>query len=431
MMSNTNRCFGQFVIVCGVIGFGCTTTPEDTEEVVLQSTVRAFEGARVIVGDRSEPIEDAVFLVEEDKFVGVGRRGEIEIPAGATRVDLAGRTVMPALIDTHTHLSRTRPELEEDLRRRAYYGVAAAMSLGQDDGGAPFEIRNEAIPGAARFLTVGRGITRPEPGRSEIPFWVSTADEARQAVQDLAADNIELVKIWVDDRSGQYDKLTPELYGAVIDEAHARGMRVTAHIFSLEDAKGLLRAGIDAFAHGIRDQDVDDEIVALFQERPSVVLVPNLPGRGVAEDLSWIGDTVGAGELAELQARYVDQPAAQESFSIQARNLDRLHREGVTIALGTDGNSSWGAHLELADMVATGMTPHEVIVAATSNSAEFLGLSQLGSIATGKDADFVVLHANPLDDIRNTRQIASVYIRGEEVDRAGLSNRWLNTAAGE
>tara|TARA_B100000029_G_scaffold505962_1_gene587797 strand:- start:379 stop:1620 length:1242 start_codon:yes stop_codon:yes gene_type:complete len=413
------------------MGFGCIAPPEDTEEAVSQANVTAFEGARVIVGDGSGPIEDAVFLVEEDQFRGVGRRGEIEIPVGAARVDLTGRTVMPALIDTHTHLSRTRPELEEDLRRRAYYGVAAAMSLGQDDGGVPFEIRNETIPGAARFLTVGRGITRPEPGRSEIPYWVSTEDEARQAVQELAADNIELVKIWVDDRSGQYDKLTPELYGAVIDEAHTRGMRVTAHIFSLEDAKGLLRAGIDAFAHGIRDQDVDDEVVALFKERPRVVLVPNLPGRGVAEDLSWIGDTVGVGELAELQARYVDRPAAQESFSIQARNLDRLHREGVTIAFGTDGNSSWGPHLELSDMVATGMTPHEVIVAATSNSAEFLGLSQLGSIAIGKDADFVILDGNPLDDIRNTRQIASVYIRGEEVDRTGLSNRWLNSAVGE
>ena len=430
-MLNTNRCFGQLVILCGVMGFGCTATPEETEEAVPQSNVSVFEGARVIVGDGSEPIEDAVFLVEEAQFLGVGRRGEIEIPAGATRVDLTGHTVMPALIDTHTHLSRTRPELEEDLRRRAYYGVAAAMSLGQDDGGAPFEIRNETIPGAARFLTVGRGITRPEPGRSEIPFWVSTEDEARQAVQDLAIDNIELVKIWVDDRSGQYDKLTPELYGAVIDEAHTRGMRVTAHIFSLEDAKGLLRAGIDAFAHGIRDQDVDDEVVALFKERPNVVLVPNLPGRGVAEDLSWVGDTIAPGELADLQARFVDRPEAQESFSIQARNLERLNREGVTIALGTDGNSSWGPHLELADMVATGMTSHEVIVAATSNSAEFLGLSQLGTIATGKDADFVILNANPLDDIRNTRRIESVYIRGIEVDRAGLSNRWLNSTTGE
>ena len=430
-MLNTNRCFGQLVIVCGVMGFGCTATPEETEEAVPQSNVSVFEGARVIVGNGSQPIEDAVFLVEEAQFLGVGRRGEIEIPAGATRVDLTGHTVMPALIDTHTHLSRTRPELEEDLRRRAYYGVAAAMSLGQDDGGAPFEIRNETIPGAARFLTVGRGITRPEPGRSEIPFWVSTEDEARQAVQDLARDNIELVKIWVDDRSGQYDKLTPELYGAVIDEAHTRGMRVTAHIFSLEDAKGLLRAGIDAFAHGIRDQDVDDEVVALFKERPNVVLVPNLPGRGVAEDLSWVGDTIAPGELKELQARFIDRPEAQESFSIQARNLERLNREGVTIALGTDGNSSWGPHLELADMVATGMTSHEVIVAATSNSAEFLGLSQLGTIATGKDADFVILNANPLDDIRNTRRIESVYIRGIEVDRAGLSNRWLNSTTGE
>ena len=390
--------------------------PTDTE-------ITVFEGARVIVGDGSDPIENATFVVEDDRFVQVGESGTVEIPDGSAHVDLTGRTVIPALVDTHTHLSRTRDELVDDLYRRAYWGVGVAMSLGQDTGDVPFDVRGETIPDAARYRTAGRGITMPEPGRSDIPFWITTEEEARAAVRELAALNVDLVKIWVDDRGGQYEKLTPELYGAVIDEAHQHGLRVTAHVFTLEDAKGLLRAGVDAFAHGVRDMDVDDEVVALFGERPDVILVPNLPNRGVAEDLGWLSDDLPADELAALQETYADRPEAQESFGIQARNLARLSAEGVLIGFGTDGNVAWSAHMELADMVASGMTPHDVLVAATRNSAELLGASDGGTIAAGQSADFVVLAANPLDDITNTRQIDAVYLRGTAVDRDALKGR--------
>ena len=144
----------------------------------------------------------------------------MQAPAGARRVDLAGKTVMPAIIDTHTHLSRERDALVNDLRRRAYWGVGAAMSLGQDNGDAPFQVRDETIPDAARYRTAGRGITAPEPGRTDIPYWVTSEAEARKAVQEQAARKVDIIKIWVDDRDGKYKKLTPALYGAVIDEAH-------------------------------------------------------------------------------------------------------------------------------------------------------------------------------------------------------------------
>ena len=396
-----------------------------SERAQESAATTAFVGARVIVGDGGDPIVNATFVVEGDRFVAVGRSGVLEVPAGAERVDLTGRTVIPALIDTHTHLSRTRPELIEDLRRKAYYGVGAAMSLGQDTGEDVYQVRGETIPGAARYRTAGRGITMPEPGRSDIPFWITTEDEARTAVRELAALEVEIVKIWVDDRDGRYEKLTPALYGAVIDEAHQHGVRVTAHIFTLEDAKGLLRAGVDAFAHGVRDRDVDDEFVELIRARPHVVLVPNLPGRGVAEDLGWLDGTIPAGELAEIQARFTDRPEAQAGFAIQARNLARLNAEGMRIAFGTDGNAGWSPHVEMADMVASGMTPHEVLVAATATSAAFLRLEDTGTVEAGRSADFVVLAANPLDDITNTRRIEAVYLRGEAVDRAALSERWV------
>jgi imidazolonepropionase-like amidohydrolase len=392
---------------------------------VAQTGAIVFEGARLIAGDGSAPVENAAFVVTGTRITQVGRAGQLQAPAGARRVDLRGKTVMPAIVDSHTHLATNREALIDQLQRKAYYGVGVAMSLGQDNTDASFQVRAESIPNAARFRTAGRGITMPEPGRSEAPYWISTVADARKAVGELAAKKVDLVKVWVDDRNGQYKKLTPELYGAAIDEAHKNGLRVTAHIFTLEDAKGLLRAGIDAFAHGVRDRDVDDEFMSMMKQRPAVVVVPNLPDRGVGINLGWLSDSVPAAELKTLQDAATDRPAVQQTFGIQARNLARLNSAGVRIALGTDGNVAWAHHLEMEDMVVAGMTPAQVITAATRNAAELLKVMDAGMIAAGMSADFIVLDANPLDDIKNTRRIADVYLRGAVVDRAALRARWM------
>jgi len=398
-----------------VVGFGGLAVPALAQAPA--SGITAFEGARLITGDGSAPIENGTLVVDGARIVQAGPAANVKVPEGATRVSLAGKTVMPMMVDTHVHLSPTRELLARDLKRRAYFGVSAAMSLGTDKYDV-LDMRDQVVPGSARFLSAGRGITMPEPGRITVPHWIQNEAEARKAVEDLAAHKVDIVKVWVDDREGQYKKVTPEIYGAIIDEAHKRGLRVTAHIFNMTDAKGLMRAGVDAFAHGVRDRDIDDEVVAMFKERPNLILTPNLPDRGVKTDLSWLKPGLPAAEFEKLEAANTDKPREQAFYGIQARNLAKLNAAGVRITLGTDGNKPWGPHEEMEDMVVAGMTPMQVIVAATRNSAEFLRLADAGTLAAGKSADFIVLDANPLDDITNTRKIAAVYLRGAAVDRA-------------
>ncbi len=402
-----------------LIAIAACSGPASEQASAPASTATVYEGARLIVGD-GQVIDNAAFAVEDGRIVGVGASGEI---TGATTVNLSGMTVIPAIIDAHVHLGQTREAVLEDLERRAYHGIGAAMSLGLDAEGAPLDLRADG-----RYLSAGRGITTPEEGRSEVPHWVTTEEEARQAVRDEAARNVDIIKIWVDDRGGQYERMTPELYGAVIDEAHKNDLRVTAHIFKLEDAKGLIRAGVDVFAHGIRDQDVDDELLALVKES-NVVLVPNMPGRGVPTELDWLSGYLSDEELTEMKASATANPEAQERFGIQARNLARLSAEGMTIAFGTDGNNPWAPHVEMEDMVASGMSPGDVLVAATRNAAEVAGFTEMGTIASGNRADFVVLEANPLDDITNTRRIADVYLDGEKIDRAALRAGWAGQSS--
>lgn len=382
-----------------------------------------YEGARIVDGTGSPAIDNGAFVVANGRITAIGRSGQVTAPAGATRVSLAGKTVMPAIVDAHVHTATVRDQLEGQLRAKALFGVSAVLSMGLDNNDVAFTVRNTAIPGAALLRTAGRGITAPEPGRTDAPYWITSPGEARKAVQELAARKVDVVKIWVDDRDGKYKKLTPELYGAVIQEAHAHKLRVAAHIFSLEDAKGLVKAGIDIFAHGVRDRDIDEEFIALVKARPNLILIPNMPDRGVPTDLAWLKGNIPAGELQKLEANAKPRPAAQETWAIQARNLAKLSAAGMKVGMGTDGFSAWSQHVEMEDMVAAGMSTAQVIVAATKVSAEALLLADTGTLQVGKRGDFLVLDANPLDAITNTRRINAVYLNGAAVDREAIRTR--------
>jgi imidazolonepropionase-like amidohydrolase len=409
-----------------------------------------FEGARLITGDGSAPIPNSAFLVENDRITKVGRKGEVTAPAGVVRVDLSGKTVMPAIVDAHSHPgytvirtnrtdkeTYTKENLIDHMRRMAFYGIAATMSLGVDRGNIPFEVRMSPTPGAALLFTAGPGIALPLMGpgaeyRKDAAYGVTTEAEARKVVQELAAKKVDIVKFWVDDRNGAVKKLPPNLYKPIIDEAHKHNLRAIAHIYYLDDAKELMRSGVDGFAHGVRDRDIDDEFMTQLKQR-RVFFTPNLPDRSIqAEDIPLIAESLPANQVLQLREEIAkrkpgDGAEAIRLFAIQARNLKRINDAHVaTIGLGTDSGTSigWPVHTELADMVEAGMSPNEVITAATRTSAEIVGAKQLGMIAAGKSADFIVLDANPLDNIRNTRRISKVYIRGKELDRAAMTREF-------
>ena len=420
-----------------------------------------YEGARLIPGDNSPVIEQSAFVVQDGRITAVAPVGTIKA-AVRNHVDLTGKTVMPALVATHVHPgfqlgttyvreNYTAATVINDLNRALYFGVSVAQSQGIETGDVMYQVRADQqagkLPPTAKLLIAGRGIGSPNAGPggatyAGMAYEVTTEAESRKAVQELAARKVDIVKIWVDDRNGRAPKLAAPLYRAIIDETHKHGLQINAHVFYHVDAVDLVAAGIDGFAHLVRDQVMDDALVAAIVKR-GVYVMGNLssPRKATYASLpQWLspGDpmtqlltaSMSAPALERLRAYFGKRDpksveGARQRYAILEQSLAKLNRAGAKLILGADTGLEdhlfgMAEHLELEAMVDAGMTPTQAIVAATSRSAEYLRLKTKGSLRPGFDADFIVLDANPLDAIVNTRRIARVVLNGTEIDRAAL-----------
>jgi len=387
--------------------------------------VKAFTGARVIDGTDRAPIDNATIIVRDGKVTAVGAASAVTVPAGAERIPLTGKTVIPGLINAHGHVNNTA----RDLNTYAAYGVTTVYSLGDEkpDTFTARDSQNVPTLNRSRVFVAGP-VLNPK-----------TPDEARQLVAKNVDMKVNIIKIRVDDNLGTTPKMAPEIYKAVIDESHKRGMRTAVHLFYLGDAKSVLEAGADMIAHSVRDADVDPQLIAQLKAR-NICVVPTL----MREVSTFAYDTTPDFFNDPLFTKYADpkwvadikDPAAQAkvrtsesarrykaALEVANRNVKKLADGGVTLAMGTDTGPAgrfqgYFELMELEMMVKAGLTPRQALVAATRNAAACHHIERdLGTLEANKWADFVVLNADPLANISAVRQIDAVYIAGNKVNR--------------
>ncbi len=446
--------------LCGIFAVAAVSVAIAQPRVDL-----ALVDGMVITVDGRNTVAQAI-AIGGGVIVAVGTSAEIKARAGAgTRViDLAGQSVMPTLISTHVHpgfqkgvtyvaANYTRDTVLTDLDRALYFGVAVVQSQGIERGDVLYRIRADQAAGTlggAKLLVAGRGIGAPNAGPGAvayagIAYEIATEAEAERAVQELAASDVDIVKIWVDDRNGRAPSLSPALYRAVIGAAHERDLRVNAHVFYHADAEGLVAAGIAGLVHLVRDVEMSDALVAGIVQR-NVYVNANLssPRRATQVGIpQWLTsadpmlrlltESVTPEVIAKMEAGFRQRDSrnaanAREGYAILERSLAKLAAAGANVVLGADTGVEdhlfgLAEHLELQAMVDAGMTPAQALVAATSRAAEYLGLDDRGSLEPGKRADLLVLDASPLDDIVNARRISRTFIGGVEIDRAALRAR--------
>ncbi len=417
-----------------------------------QARFVVLEGARLIDGTGRPPIEGSVVVIEDGKVRSVGTRQGTRLLQGAKRIDLRGKTIIPALICLHAHLGMTQNGVEmakgsyteENVRRQLEkylaYGVGRVVSLGSDQE-LIYQLREAArsgnLPGA-RIYTAGRGFGvpggyPPTLASGQDVYRPQTPEQARAQVGELASHHADFVKMWVDDDFGRLPKMKPEIYRAIIEEAHRRHLRVIAHVFYLADAKDLVKAGLDGLGHSVRDQPADHELIDAMKAR-KVFLIPTLVRDEstfiFAQSAPWLDDPffqagVDSSVLTTLRnpsfiAKFganPNLPKLQAAFEMGKKNLKTLADAGVEIGLGTDSGpplrfQGYFEHRELQLLVESGMTPMQALVTATATSAKILGARDLGTLERGKRADFLVLDANPLDNIRNTEKLSAVWQSG-------------------
>jgi imidazolonepropionase-like amidohydrolase len=414
---------------------------------------RVFRDFTLIDGTGAAPRPHAAMVVGSGRIQWIGPVSKLpRVPPNSEVIDAAGKFVMPGIINLHGHLGNvidlkqdasyfTRENVARNLHTYAMYGVTTLLSLGTDQDlifGMKEEQRS-GRPGTTRIFTAGRGFTAKNgigamAGVTRAP---ETAEDAEKQVLEAAAKHPDFIKMWVDDGLGKRKKMAPEISRAIIEAAHRQGIRVTAHIFYLQDAKQLVDEGLDALAHSVRDQPVDDELIASMKRhgtwQQAATLTREVSTYVYARTPDFVTDPFFSRAVSELTLQTLKDPAYQQRFAadpdlpryeamlpMAQRNLKKLADAGVPIGFGTDTGPpgrfpGYFEHWELELMVQAGLTPMQAIDAATGSAAKFLKRTDLGTLEAGKWADFLVLAKNPLEDIRNTRTLERVYVGGDRI----------------
>jgi len=418
---------------------------------------KVLENFTLIDGTGRTPLPKTGMIVVDGRIQWVGPMAKLKTPAGAERLNLTGKFVMPGIMNLHAHLGNTRglvqdpsyftrENVEAQLKTYVSYGVTSVVSMGAD-AGLVYQLRAQqraGRPTLTRIFTAGRGFTGKGgyptmvPGMQGVPFEVATRAEVEKVVAQLAEKQVDLVKIWVDDHLGRQKKIPIDLCRAIIESAHKRGLKVAAHVFYLEDARQLAEAGLDGLAHSVRDKPVDAALIETMKKRgvwqSSATLVRELATFIYAQPHPSLQDYFFTRSITPQLLATLRSPSYQKKLAADPdypqypgflekakQNLKKLADGGVRFGFGTDSGpplrfSGYFEYLEMQLMVEAGLTPMQVITAASRDSAEFLGVSKdLGTLEPGKWADLIVLAKNPLADITNTRTLEMVMIAGNRV----------------
>jgi imidazolonepropionase-like amidohydrolase len=427
---------------------GCKPPEESLQQAII--------GAVLIDGTGGPPVSDSVVIVAGSRIRAIGNRANTPIPAGVQKIDGRGKFLVPGLIDLHVHLGTragakydtadyTHERIERNLNAYLYFGVTSVRSMGIDRQ-AGFDVRKAEREGklqTARLFTAGRGFTAPggHPSQEvgDVVVQTNSPEEARKQVDTLAAQQVDAIKIWVDDLGHKAPKVKPVVMDAILDQARKYNIPVTAHIYSLADTEYLVRAGAAGFLHMIQDtEDIDPAFIARLRDL-RIVFAPTL----VRQELDWLytehpnllddpdvarsvdADVIVAAKQAARDAH--PMPAERADFERAMHNTRKLAAGGVLIGVGSDGGSGLDfpgltTHRELELLAAAGLSPMDVIVAATRNGALALRKSdELGTIESGRRADLMLISANPLEDVGNLRKIDRLMLNGDWVDREHLT----------
>ena len=418
----------------------------------LNAEVKVLKNFTLIDGTGRPPVAESAMIIDNGRISWIGPAAQLKIPTGVDIADLAGKFVMPGIINLHGHIGNTvdltqdakfytRKSIEENLHTYAVYGVTTVQSMGTDQN-LIFQIRSDqrgSRPSVARVYTAGQGFVFQGGygGLAGVTRGYSRVEDIEPAVAGLANKKVDIVKLWLDDELGTLPKMPPAMTQVIIESARKHGLRTVAHIFYLEDARRVVDQGVAGLAHSVRDKPVDQALIDSMKKQGVWQMAATLSREAFmfAYDRtpSFINDPFFTRSVSQTALQLLSSPERQAAnaavphfreypafLETAKRNLKKLADSGVKYGLGTDTGPpgrfpGYGEHWELELMVEAGLTPMQALTAATRNGAEFLGAKDLGTLEKAKWADLIVLNASPLINIKNSRSIHSVYVAGNLV----------------